>query len=170
MRAERFAVSVLMELAPVEGQRWVSERWTAVGVVAGESVAGVGEPRLVHTDGAVERYLYPGLQLELHRDDAPSYYANLMATNPSVFVVCREDEHEGGDGGRDRGAGGRPCPFHVTVSYGEATAFMETDEMVFAVPMPPELHAWVERYVLEHYVPEPMRKRKRADWKKETPR
>ena len=78
-----------------------------------------------------------------------------MASRPSVFVVCAEDED-----------GEPPRPVHATVSYGEASAYMETDEPVFSVPMPPEIYRWVEGFVLEHYVPEPPRKRRREDWKR----
>ncbi len=153
--AATFPIGVLMERQPVTGNRWIDERWEAVGVVAGEAIAEPAEPRLVHTDGTLERYLHPGFALELHRDDAPSYYSNLMASNPSVFIVCRRED--------DATA---PEPFLVSVSYGEASAFMEGEEEVFAAPMPPEIYRWVEAYVLEHYVPEAPRKRKREDWKK----
>jgi hypothetical protein len=54
----------------------------------------------------------------------------------------------------------------VTLSYDEAAAYTEVEEEVFAVPMPPEVYRWVENYVLEHYVPEKRRKRKRVDWKR----
>ena len=42
---------------------------------------------------------------------------------------------------------------------------METDEIVESVGMPAELYRWVERFVLQHYVPEKRRKRKRDNWK-----
>lgn len=150
----QFPLAVLMERQPVTGHRWVTERWVAASVVAGDAVGVPGEPIVVRDD-ELERRLHPGLALELFPDDAPSYYNNLMAAQPSVFVICALDDE----------GGGPPQPSHVTVSYGEASAYMETDEPVFAVPMPPEVYVWVERYVLEHYVPEPPRKRKRVDWK-----
>jgi hypothetical protein len=44
---------------------------------------------------------------------------------------------------------------------------METDEIVETVAMPPELYRWAERFVLEHYVPEKRKKRKRDNWKED---
>jgi hypothetical protein len=93
------------------------------------------------------------LRLQLHRDDADSYYFNLVSDRPSVFVICSQE------------AGEPPRPFIATLSYGEATSYMETDELVESVAMPAELYRWAERFVLEHYVPEKRRKRKRDNWK-----
>ena len=53
----------------------------------------------------------------------------------------------------------------ANLSYDEATSYMEVDEPVFSLPMPPEVYRWLEAYVLEHYVPERKKKRKRDDWK-----
>jgi hypothetical protein len=58
----------------------------------------------------------------------------------------------------------------VTASYGEAASYSEVDENVYAVPIPPEIYLWIEAYVLEHYVPEKRRKRKRDDWKQDESR
>ena len=90
--------------------------------------------------------------MSLHKDDSESYYFNLMGEKPSVFVVCRL-EH------------GRLRPFLVTLSYDEAASYMEVDESVSAVAMPPEIYRWCEAFVLTHYVPEKKRKRKRDNWK-----
>jgi hypothetical protein len=73
-------------------------------------------------------------------------------------VVCREEDGE------------RPEPALVTASYGEAASYSEVDENVYAVPIPPEIYLWIEAYVLEHYVPEKRRKRKRDDWKQDESR
>ncbi len=146
----QFPVSVILERVPVTGNRWLSERWQAVGVVAGEHVSGAAVSCTpINTEGETPRYLWRGFQVELFKDEAESYYFNLLAQNPSIFVVCRQDEE------------GVVAPFLVTVSYDAAGAHMETDDIVFSVPMPPEIYLWVERYVLDHYVPEKKRKRKR---------
>ena len=44
-------------------------------------------------------------------------------------------------------------------------SFAETDEVVESVAMPAELYRWVEQYVLENYLPEKRKKRKRDNWK-----
>ena len=42
---------------------------------------------------------------------------------------------------------------------------MESDEAVESVAMPVELYRFVEQFVLEHYLPEKKKKRKRDNWK-----
>lgn len=150
-----FPVSVMMVFCAPGGKPWDTGHWDVAGVVAGESLAAdEGASNPVHADSGDQRTLWPGFRLELYRDDAAGYYHNLMGTEPRVFVVCRE------------AAAGRLEPAMVTLSYDEAAAYTEVEEEVFAVPMPPEIYRWAERFVLEHYVPERKKKRKREDWKK----
>jgi hypothetical protein len=106
--------------------------------------------------GAVREHLVGGLSLRLHRDECESYYHNLASPRPQVYVMSRPDEVDGA-----------PDPFQVSACFDEANAYAETDDDVHPVDMPAEVHAWVERFVLSHYVPEPRVKRKRRDWKKE---
>lgn len=76
-----------------------------------------------------------------------------MSDHPSVFIICNEEQ-------------GEPLqPFIVTLSYGEAISYMETDVRVERVKMPAELYRSLEQYVLANYVPEKRKKRKREDWK-----
>jgi hypothetical protein len=130
----------------------------AIGVVAGQFPADSGiHKRLIHSDADSEQFLWTGLTLSLHKDDSESYYSNLMGEKPSVFIVCRlEDE--------------RLQPFLLTLSYDEADSYMEVDEAVSAVAMPPEIYRWCETFVLAHYVPEKKRKRKRDNWKQDARR
>ena len=53
-----------------------------------------------------------------------------------------------------------PVPVLVTLSFDEANAYGEGGATVYHVAIPAELYAWVERYVLTHYVPEKKYKRK----------
>jgi hypothetical protein len=150
---DSFSVSVLVEFRETDDNRWEEGCWHVAGVIA----AGPGDretaPRPLHAATQGRQYLHSGLKLRLYRDDAESYYYNLVSDHPSVFVICNQE------------AGGPLQPFIVTLSYGEATSYMETDGIVETVAMPPELYRWAERYVLEHYVPEKRRKRKRDNWK-----
>ena len=58
-------------------------------------------------------------------------------------------------------------PLLVTLSYDEAASYMEGDNPVFNLPIPAEMHAWVECYVIEHYRPEEKKKRKRQRWQQD---
>jgi hypothetical protein len=150
----QYPVAVLVEFQVIHGNRWIDGRWAVTGVVAGERLADDGIHRkLVHSSEAGQQYLWTGLRIELHPDDTESYYCNLMSDNPGVFVICSEEQ-------------GEPLqPGIVTLSYGEATSYMETDQRVERVAMPAELYRCLEQYVLANYVPEKKKKRKRDDWK-----
>ncbi|HLQ25471.1 MAG TPA: DUF3305 domain-containing protein [Acidiferrobacterales bacterium] len=151
--ADRFPVAVIIAQEPVQNMRWVSERWTVLGVVAGQNLTdGSVQRKLIRTGREGNQYLWSGFTLQLLRSAADSYYFNLMGKSPSVYVVCHRDE------------GKEITPFLTTVEYIEATAYGEVSTEVFAVPMPPEIYRWVEQFVLENYVPEEKKsKRKHAD-------
>jgi hypothetical protein len=152
-----FPVAVLLRFQETPDNPWQDGSWSVEGVVVTEAGAGSGSGRSeqepVHSSAGSRLYLSGGFQLELYPDDAESYYQNLMAERPAAFVLC------------DRLEDGRIQPRHVTLSYAEGSSFMEMEEEVYSVPLAPELHRWLEQYVLEHYVPEKKKKRKRDDWK-----
>ena len=150
----QYPVAVMVEFQAIHDNRWVDGRWLVTGVVAGEQIATDGiQSKRVHSGEAGQQYLWSGLSIELHKDDAESYYYNLISDNPGAFVICSEEP-------------GEPLqPFIVTLSYGEATSYMETDVRVERVDMPAELYRRLEQYVLANYVPEKKKKRKRDNWK-----
>jgi hypothetical protein len=55
------------------------------------------------------------------------------------------------------------------MSFDEAHAYVEGDDEIYDVDIPPELYVWVEAYVLINYVAEKRKKRKRVDWKEKSP-
>ena len=152
--ASAIPVSVVMQREEDNDRLHPYPRWQVLGVVAGQEVAHPGLKRtLVRCDDTCQEYLWSGFTVELFRDSAESYYYNLVGNNPSLFVICREEED------------GSMAPFLVTANQDEAGAHMEADDAVFSVTMPAEVYKWLERYVVEHYVPEQKKKRKRKDWK-----
>jgi hypothetical protein len=150
----RFPVSVILERRPAGSSPWATEEWEAIGVVAGERGHGVGVTRTpIRADQHREQFLWSGFALELYADEAESYYSNLRGGTPSVFVVCRQGEDDP-----------EMIPFLVTVSYDEVAAHMEVEDPAFSVAMPPEVYLWLERYVVENYVPTQKKRRKRKKW------
>jgi len=149
---DSFSVSVLLEFCKARDCRWEDGHWRVTGVVTGNAEEGAAV-RQLHAKAQGQQFLCSGLRVQLHRDDAESYYYNLVSDNPRVFIICSEAE------------GQPPAPIIATLSYAEATSYMETDRMVESVEMPPELYRWAEGFVLQHYVPEKRRKRKRDNWK-----
>lgn len=154
---EAFPVSVILQRKQVQRGQWSWPQWDLVAVVTGENIEHRRSSRMkIHSDADAERYLWAGLELRLYKDGAESYWYNLMAKTPSLFVVCQDDPELDRDG--------ELAPFIVTANQDEALAHMETDDLVLAVPMPEVIHQWVERFVVKNYVPQQKKKRKRRDW------
>lgn len=153
-------VSIILESRPSQS-RWQSLYWSVAGVVTGEH-SDSHEPgmRLIQQQGDISRYLLSGLRITLYKDECESYYHNLRAPTPSVYVVASPTE-----GGLDA----PPRPYAVSLSFDYAHSSLEMDDVVFSVPLPAELYRWSEAYVLEHYVAEKREKRRRKDWRAEDP-
>lgn len=155
-----FPVSVVMQSKPSSNQ-WVDEIWDAVGLVvfsdgeANEKDAGV--KNIQQQEG--KQLIYSGLKVNLHLDECESYYHNLMSPKPSCFIVAREEDEDGNDTDV-------PIPFLVSMSFDEAHAYLEGDDIVYAVPIPAELYQWTEAFVIQNYSAEKRKKRKRKDWRK----
>ena len=151
-----FPVSVIME-SRLSKSQWADETWNGVGVVVQSGTT--KDDIKVIAQGATKQVIYAGLKINLHLDECESYYHNLMSPKPGCFIVAREEDEEGEETDI-------PIPFMVTMSFDEAHAYLEGDDIVYAVPIPPELYRWVEAYILENYSAEKRKKRKRKDWKK----
>lgn len=146
-------VAVVMSRKMVAGRGWQVPSWNVVGVVAGTGVPGPEAKAVpVRADSGEEQFLWGGLRLELYRDATESYWVNLTGQQPSLYVLCTEDEV------------GRIVPKLVTADQNEACSGVEGDDRVFAAAIPPELYQHLEAFIIEHHVPQEKHKRKRADW------
>lgn len=126
------------------------ERWHILGVVIGQRFAS-NEIRSLRMRSVPEgdTYMWMGYELRLRKASVEDYALNVNSPTPTVFVVAT------------RTAEGLQ-PLQVTVSLGDAqnldaTDLRSVDETVHRAAMPPEVFRWLERFVLDHYVP---RKRK----------
>ena len=149
---ERIAVGVIIERSEYRRGMWSVPRHTLVAVLCGEAMrAPRAEATVLREEGEVAQTLWKGLELRLYPDAAESYWYNLTAPDPRVFVVCRDEEDGFG-------------PVLVTVDPDEANGHLEADDQVLSVALPAELHPLLERYVLEHFRPQPRKKRRRTEW------
>jgi hypothetical protein len=153
MEKPKKTLAVVMQRRP-STSRWQSEVWEPWSVL--ESDEPPGPPRMLVDRGEVTQWLYPGMPLELHRDEAEGYYMNVSSAAPKVFVLWRmreEDEIKDNDPVR-------ALPVLVTASYDEAGRWMDGGHSVDNVAMPPEIFAWVGEYVEKNYRPEPKKRSK----------
>ena len=150
-KGETIPVGVLVERGTLTRGKWSFPKHTVLGVVSGDNVrADACEATLVREEGELRQQLWRGLDLTLFPDSAESYWYNLTAERPSLFVICRDD--------------GGFRPVHVTANHDEAAAHMEADDEVFATAIPPEIYQRLERFVVEHFKPEAPKKRRRRKW------
>jgi hypothetical protein len=154
--AARFPVAVMMTRKVISRSGWSRPSWQAVSVLSGSQfVEGGRSQTLVRDVDGVQHFLFRGFVVELFRDAVETYWWNLTGERPSLFVICLREE------------GDELVPNMVTPDHEVAQAAVERDAEAFAVPIPPEIHAELERVVMEHYRPEPPRKRKQHKLMKE---
>ena len=147
MNSVNYPVAVIMQRTLLH-DRWNTEAWEAYGVVNDIFSPGA-EPQAMLEDARRRQVVYPGFVLTLHRDEAEGYFLNVSSPEPRVFVQWREDE-------------GEVKPAFVTVSYNEAARWMDSNERVDGVAMPPEIFAWTGAFVEQHYRPQPKKMRRRS--------
>lgn len=149
-----FPVSIVMERRQKQRDRWSFVEWKVIGVLTGkEHLRSTSERLVIHEEGDSSRILWTNFRIRLVKDGAESYWSNLMAEHPSLFVVCRRDESED-----------EPVPFLVTVNYDQIIGYQEVDDEVYRLPLPADIYQWLERYVVNNYQPQEKKKRKRTDW------
>jgi len=157
-----YPVAVIMERVRLQN-RWGTERWEAKGVVSDGTPPGSGEQVIV-SDERVLQMLFPGFMLRLHPDEAEGYIFNITSPQPKVFVMWRVGED------------GIARPESLTVSYHEGARWMDAEETVGGVALPPELLQWIAEFGAAHYTPEEKKKkrcgrlRSRRRKKRPTPR
>jgi hypothetical protein len=144
--AVRVAVVMEREKAPNQWQDWC---FRIADVVQHEDEFGL-VARVLRDDGRVQRTLHPNFTLELFRDQAEGYWLNLSSGSPVWFVVWRIDDADPS----------RAWPETVSLSYTEAGRWLDAQERVDNVPLPPDIAAWLQVYTDEHYRPEPKKRRR----------
>jgi hypothetical protein len=130
--------------------RWQSETWQPVAVVPDPPDASA--PRLILAEDGRSRWLHPGFEIALHRDEAEGYYLNLTTSEPYMFVMWRMHDDQA-------------VPEVVTPSYHEAARMMDGGAQVDGVPLPAELAAWLAEYVDANYRPEPKKRARPPSFK-----
>ena len=151
-------VAVVMRKLPTSS-RWQPWRWELEEVLPQEETFG-SEPRRLYQGEDGERWLFPGMRVELFRDEAEGYYLNVTTEKPAWFVVWRMEE--------EPTIAPEPLarPAFLTLSYNEAARWLDAQEKVEQVPLPPALVEWVASFAAEHYVPEPRRRKRPESFKR----
>jgi hypothetical protein len=145
------AVVMRREAAP---NRWEAWRHGPAEVLPHEAAFGA-EPALLRDDGRVRQTLHPGFRVELFKDECEGYYLNLSSGAPVWFVMWRSDDEDGS----------RAWPETVSLSYNEAGRWLDAQEHVDNLPLPPDVCDWLQAFNDLHYRPEPKRRNRPASFK-----
>ena len=166
-------VSVIMRREPIVGamSRWQSHRWVLEDVVLEREVEGEVEGKAsaieieknaskIFKNDSIERWKHAGYIAKLYTDDTEGYYLNVTTHAPCWFVLWRMQEiAEDGAGITDEPIA---VPEMVSLSYHDAGRWLDAQETVEQVPLPPEVVVWLQAFVDEHHVAE-VKKRKRPE-------
>ena len=167
MAAQRPAVevAVVMRKERIEGSmsRWQTWRWVLDDVVAHEPGFGLA-PRLLYKDDSGQRWLHAGLRVELFEDDAEGYQLNARTPAPCWFVLWRmEDEASVSDEPIAR-------PVVVSLSYHDASRWLDAQETVEQVPVPAAVAQWMQDFIAVFYQPEVKRPKRPESFRSLTDR
>lgn len=155
MPAERPSVQVAVVMErEARPNRWEDWRF-AVREVVVDTDGGFGDAmRVLRDDGQRRQSLHPGFEVALYADEGEGYYLNLSSGAPVWFVMWRVDDEDPS----------QATPEAVSLSYNEAGRWLDAQERVDNVPLPPELVAWLQAYTDEHYRPEPKKRKRPASF------
>jgi len=157
-------VAVLMRREAVQGPmaRWQAWRWVLADVVPNE--AGFGTtPRPLRQTENESLWIYPDWPVALFTDDAEGYWLNATSPTPCYFVMWRLVEPD--DGGE-----AVATPQAVSLSYHDAGRWLDAQETVETVPVPPEVLAWLQSFVQQHFVPEEKKRQRPQSFQRLTDR
>lgn len=158
--------TIILERRMISRSFWSLPSWylhtVAVGesLVAADALNGASGMPAGNSDKG-ELFAWTGFEVTLYKDACERYWHALIGDKPLVYVVCRDETDE------TDGAAADVLTMHpitVTVDYDDASAAAETDSPVLSAPIPAELYRYMERFVLNHYVPQEFKKRKRRNW------
>ncbi len=149
-RQAEMTVGVLVEKRPARSL-WADAVWRPVAVMTGEARAEPWTPIAEEEDGTL-RYWAGAQQLTLYRGDNEAYRFNL-SNDPRIYVVLRQADLESA----------MPYDLHlVTLSPYEAQDHLDNDEdIVEALPLMPEIRAFLEGFVAAQPEPPAFKKRRR---------
>ncbi len=151
-----FKVSVVLEKQEKTVKSWTSYQWELAAILSdSEGPDSPQGPIAIRESRQLSQYLWKGLRIRLHVDAAEGYWYNLLSDVPFAFVVCEVDAVDEDE---------VPVPHLVTVSQDEAGAHLETDSLVLSGPLPADIRDATEEFVVNNFVPQTKKKRKRRNW------
>jgi hypothetical protein len=160
MVQETIVVGIVVERRKLSSP-WLDHVWLPVAVLPGAPAAAAWT--LIEPNGESPRYYAGSHAIHLHAGDTAQHRDNLASGEPRVWIAARptgaEPPHE--------------APLEIvgiTVDSSEGEAYTAAgDDIVEAVPMPPDIAARVAAFVAANHVERPFFKRKRERFHADEP-
>ncbi|MGD8407518.1 MAG: DUF3305 domain-containing protein [Thiohalophilus sp.] len=133
-----YPVSIVMRREYRQYGQWQLPHWDLVGLLPQHTTAGMDKAQPLPGE-ADDQMIWSGFWLDLFRDGLQSYYQNLMGKQPSLFVLCRDDDVDTG-----------LAPTMVSANFADAEAHMETDGIVLSTPLAEPFSNWLAEYILNN--------------------
>ena len=128
---------------------WIDHVWVAHTVLYPAPEVAPGA--LLSKDETLTLVYAGPATVELFMGETANYRDNLLSGAPSLWIAARS-----------RSDGGTPEFVRVTADPTEGEAYFESgSDIVAALPMPAELHAWISAFVDAYHVERVFLKRKR---------
>ena len=148
MNHERREVGVIVEWQAVESA-WCDHRWRVTGLLPGTAAASPWT--LLSETPMLRRYFAGNAELLLFPLETDTLRHNIDGPQPAVYVFLRTTDAAPG-----------MALLGATVCAGEAQAHVDTgSDLVEAVPMPPDIFAWIADFAERHHVDRPAYRRRR---------
>lgn len=141
-------VTVVLRREMRQRGQWRFPAWSLGDLLPAEGSPGVSRQRVGE---GVTDFVWGGLNVQLVRSNAETYWFNLTSQQPSLFVICREDPQYG------------LMPVMVTVDQDEAMRQQDSEGEILRHDLPDWLAEELERFVVAHYKPGPRRRRRRQE-------
>lgn len=133
-----YPVSIVMRREYRQYGQWQLPHWDLVELMPQHTTAGMDKAQPLPGE-ADDQMIWSGFWLDLFRDGLQSYYQNLMGKQPSLFVLCRDDDVDTG-----------LAPTMVSANFADAEAHMETDGIVLSTPLAEPFSNWLAEYILNN--------------------
>lgn len=137
----RYPVSIVMSRKWHRSGQWHFPKWDIVAILPYHTTPNTNgvNCRHVHKGDDGEHFLWSGLWLEFFRDSLQGYYLNLAGMQPSLFVLCYDNDTETG-----------LAPLIVSANHADAENHMEIDGIVLSTPLLVPFSTWLANYILDN--------------------
>ncbi|TWA63767.1 uncharacterized protein DUF3305 [Azospirillum brasilense] len=147
-QAERRGVGITVERQRIDNP-WVDARWRVTGALP--ALPDRAPWTVLAEDGERTGYYAGAAEIVLHPGETENYVENLKGGHPMLYVILRRCAEEPG-----------LRLLAVTVDPGEVDAHSDAgDDLIEAIPLPPDLAAWMSDFVVRHHTERPFYKRQR---------